>query len=72
MEYTDFITRLRPDHPALAAEVATFLTLEHVLNWMKQRSLPLGTLDLVTQDEFCHDVLIPLPEAPRHLVFGIT
>jgi hypothetical protein len=38
---------------------------------MKERCLDLATLDLVTQDEFTHDLLLPLPDG-RFVVFGLT
>lgn len=70
-EYADDITVLRLRHPQLADELASFHTLENVLAWMHACGLPLGSLDLVFQDEYSHDVLIPLDEG-RCLVFGIT
>jgi hypothetical protein len=72
MEYTADIATLGQDDATLATELAGFHTLENVLNWMKGRGLSLATLDLVTQDEFTHDVLIPLDDRGRWLVFGIT
>ena len=56
----------------LAAEIRSFNTLENVLAWMKQRGLPLGSLDVIAQDEFSLDVLLPLDAAGRHLVFEAT
>ncbi len=63
MEYSDYVSALASQDTELASELAGFHNLERVLAWMKQRNLPLGSLDLVTQDEFAHDVLIPLNRA---------
>ncbi len=72
MEYGDYVTALRATEPELAAEIAGFHGMESVLRWMNARGLPLAGMDLVTQDEFAHDVLIPLDGSGRHLVFGVT
>jgi hypothetical protein len=42
-----------------------------VLGWMKRRGIPLGAVDIINQDEFSLDFVIPLGDG-RHLVFGIT
>lgn len=72
MEYQDHVSRLEALAPDLAREVASFHTLENVLEWMKRRRISLGTIDVVNQDEYCHDVIIPVDAAGRHLVFGCT
>lgn len=72
MEYQDYVNRLEAHSPDLAREVASFHTLENVLEWMKRRGISLATIDVVNQDEYRHDVIIPLNEAGRHLVFGCT
>jgi hypothetical protein len=72
MEYAASLKTLKMGHPALAEEVAPFNTLENVLAWMSQRGLPLGSLEIVAQDEFSHDVLIPLEPKGPWLVFGST
>lgn len=71
MKYPDHVRLLEAEEPTLARAVAEFSTLEHVLNWMQREGLPLGTLDLVAQDEFSHDLLVPLPDG-RWLAFGLT
>jgi hypothetical protein len=61
---------VRDHRPDLADRLAGFRTLEHVLDWLKAEGHPLGTLDMVTQDEYCHDLLVPI--GPDWLVFGMT
>ena len=70
MTYAQDIADVRASRPDLADRVAGFRTLEHVLDWLKADGHPLGTLDLVTQDEYCHDLLVPV--GPDWLVFGMT
>jgi hypothetical protein len=72
MEYDDYVHVLAEQDPELARQVAGFNTLENVLGWMRQRGLGLETLDVVTQDEFSHDVVMPLAPDGRHIAFGIT
>ena len=72
MEYQDYVRSLAADAPELAGEVAAFHNLENILDWMGKKGLSLGTIDVIQQDEYCHDLLIPLEPAGRHLVFGMT
>jgi hypothetical protein len=60
MEYSDCISALRLHHPEIADRIARFTNLEHILNWLTSEGYPLGSLDMITQDEFCHDLLLPL------------
>ena len=71
-EYADSVAALRRDYPKLADEIAEFGTLESVLRWMERRGISLGKIDIVFQDEFSHDFLVPLDGDGKHLAFGIT
>jgi hypothetical protein len=70
MNYAQDIAAVRTSRPDLANRIAGFRTLEHVLDWLKAEGHPLGTLDMVTQDEYCHDLLVPVGH--YWLVFGMT
>jgi hypothetical protein len=72
MEYADYLQRLSQDHPELAREIGSLHSMEGVLKWMDRRGLSVAAIDLIQQDEYNHDVLIPLEIPGRHLVFGIT
>ena len=72
MEYSDYVQRLKATDPQLAAEVAGLRTLEQVMAWERFRKVNLATLDLVTQDEYSHDFLVPLPGESRWLSFAMT
>jgi hypothetical protein len=71
LEYADYVTRLRSHHPTLTEQISNFVTLEHVLNWMQREGHSYSSLDMVTQDEYCHDLLLPLANNDW-LVFGMT
>jgi hypothetical protein len=45
-------------------------SLEQILAWMQSNGVPLDQLDLIPQDEFCHDLL--LPHEGHWMVFGLT
>jgi hypothetical protein len=69
--YDEHVQVLSTTHPALAELVRAFSSIRHVIDWMQETGLPLGSLDMVTQDEFSHDALIGLP-AGEWLSFGMT
>jgi hypothetical protein len=71
MEYTDHIRCLATLDPALAEELAGFTSLEQVLPWMMRRGLPSDGLDVLAQDEYSHDLLVPLGDG-RYVTFGMT
>ena len=54
----------------LEREVAPLRTLEQVVRWAFSRSPPSEVADVVVQDEFTHDVVIPWHGV--HLVFDTT
>ena len=72
MDYADFVAQLQKSEPDLTASLNGFRTLEHVLDWLKSQEYDLRRLDMVTQDEYCHDLFFPLPEREDYLVFGMT
>jgi hypothetical protein len=45
-------------------------SLEKILNWMQAEQIPAQQLDLIPQDEFCHDLLLPWQDG--WLSFGLT
>ena len=69
--YSDYLPTLEKVRPELVRQIRGFVTLEHVLDWLKRENLPLQSLDMITQDEYCHDLLIPLPDS-AWLVFSMT
>ena len=59
------------DLRALAARLAGLGTLERVLAWSAAQHPPRTVAGVVTQDEFTHDVLLPI-EPPLWLAFDVT
>jgi hypothetical protein len=59
------------DLRALAARLDGLGTLERVLAWGAGQHPPRPIAGVVTQDEFTHDVLLPI-EPPLWLVFDVT
>jgi hypothetical protein len=72
MECADYVHLLSEDHPELAREIEAFQTMENVLKWLNRGGVSLAAIDLVQQDEYNHDVLIPFESPAGYLVFGIT
>lgn len=63
------IDRLRQRWPELAA-LASIDGLSGVLSWGAAAGLPVGEMEIVTQDEYTHDAVVPWQG--RWLVFGVT
>lgn len=55
----------------LASELTHLLTLADVLAWARRATPPLEVTEIVTQDEYNHDVVLAL-DARRFLVFDTT
>jgi hypothetical protein len=56
----------------LIAKVQGLQGLGGVMAWMARRGIPLGHAEIVGQDEFTLDFVLPLDPDPRTLVFDIT
>ena len=72
MEYQDYFAALSGEDPALAEDLRPVRSLESVLGWMARRGLALGSADIIAQDEYSLDFVLPFDGDERHLVFGIT
>jgi hypothetical protein len=70
-EYADDVKSLAKNSPDIAAELKDFSSLEHILAWLPKKGFPLSTIDMVTQDEFCHDLIVPV-NGHGVLSFGMT
>jgi hypothetical protein len=71
MDYAHYFDAFSREHPDLAAELAGSRGLSGVMSWMKRHGLALADVDILNQDEFDLDFMIPLRDG-RHIVFGIT
>lgn len=70
--YADHVELVRSSVPELAAEVASFRSMEQVLQWMQRRQLTRAAVDLIGMDEFSYDFLIQLEPGGRWIAFGVT
>ncbi len=57
--------------PNVVLALAGMTTLEHLLGWFPSVGVDLSKMDMIAQDEYCHDLIVPLPEA-KWYVFGMT
>lgn len=69
--YPDQLAALVVAEPVLGAAVAELRNVEGILKWAPGAGVPLAGLDLVQQDEYSYDLLVPLPDA-RWLTFAVT
>jgi hypothetical protein len=56
---------------ALARAVVEHRGLDDIFAWGRRQSPAVHPVDVVKQDEFTHDVLVPFPNG-RWLVYGTT
>ena len=71
-DYSDSFRAFAAGRPDLAAGLAGARGLSGVLMWMKGRDLPLAAVEIIQQDEFSLDFILPLEAGGEHLVFGVT
>lgn len=69
--FSDFAGLPAAERDALAAVVAHHLGLDQIFAWGRTQSPPVHPADVIKQDEFTHDILVPLPGS-RWLVYGST
>jgi hypothetical protein len=69
IEYVDYVGRL--SDTKLAAELLPIRTLERLFGWLTIRGIDLAKLDLIQQDEFSFDLIVPL-DAIRWMSFGMS
>ena len=62
-----------PEAAELRARVAAQRTLADVLRWAAAQQPPVAISDIVTQDEYTHDVVLPLgADRPLFLAYDTT
>ncbi|MFN8657339.1 MAG: hypothetical protein U0105_13440 [Candidatus Obscuribacterales bacterium] len=62
----------RDDEGFLLESLRELNTLERALRVLESQGFPLNRMDVVAQDEFSHDVLVPFPEGARCIALGVT
>jgi hypothetical protein len=71
MDYADHLPGLLAQAPDLHDDLRDLRGLGGVMAWMTQRGVALAAAEIVQQDEFSLDFVVPLLDG-RHVVFGIT
>jgi hypothetical protein len=59
------------DFARIAKAVEGHSTIKHALDWLIEQSPPLVPTEMVTQDEFSHDILVGFP-GELWLVYSTT
>ena len=68
---TDYAGLDPSEHAQIAAVVQPHRGLDDIVAWGRAQVPPVHPADVIKQDEFTHDVLVPLPSG-RWLVYGTT
>lgn len=69
--FTDFANLSAMERDALVEVVARHDGLDQIVAWGRAQSPPIEPVAVIRQDEFTHDVLMPLA-GDRWLVYGTT
>ena len=70
-DYNCQLDELKNLDPFLGHEIATLANLEAILKWIPIFCGSMKDVDLVQQDEYCYDFLVPLPDS-RWIAFAVT
>jgi len=71
LPFTD-LAKLSPEEErVLRSALAEQRGLDDVFAWGRKQDPPVHPVDVIKQDEFTHDVLVPLPSG-RWLVYATT
>jgi hypothetical protein len=68
---TDYAGLDPAERAQIEAAVRTHRGLDDIFAWGRTQRPPVHPADVVKQDEFTHDVLVPFPSG-RWLVYGTT
>jgi hypothetical protein len=71
VDYPEQLAELTAADPVLGEQVVGLRNLEAILKWAPAAGVDLAGADLVQQDEYCYDFLLPLADG-RWIVFGVT
>ena len=73
MSYQDGLKVLRTRFPDLAAALSRCTNLDRAMRYLaSNETFLLSKMDVIAQDEFTHDVLVPFAHSAEYLVFGST
>lgn len=63
---------ISPEFAELVSTVRQTKYLEKALRFLETQNFALNMMELVQQDEFSHDMILPFPEQQNFLVLFIT
>lgn len=71
ISFTDYAGLAAAERALLEATTRSHRGLDDIFAWGRAQSPAIQPADVIKQDEFTHDVLLPLPTG-RWLVYGTT
>lgn len=69
--YPEQLAAVSAADPALGEQLARLPNLNAIMKWAETTGIPLAEMELIQQDEYSHDAMLPQPD-DRWVVFGIT
>ena len=68
---TDYVGLTPAERAQLEVTISGHRGLDDIFTWGRSQTPPVHPANVIKQDEFTHDVLVPLPSG-RWLVYGTT
>ena len=59
-------------HEDLVSELNAQKSLEKALRYLESKGFPLQQMEVIAQDEFSHDVVVPFPGLHNFIALGVT
>ena len=69
---TGKMNETKMQYSEVIAEIRTLKNLDKALRYLEKEQFPLHQMDVVAQDEFSHDVLVPFATPPHVLILSVT
>ncbi len=70
--FREFLQELKDEYPELAHGLAKCANLDRAFRFLTKVGFSIGDMDIVAQDEFTLDVVMPFNNDLRVLVLGVT
>lgn len=71
MKFEEYVKDISRDWPELSG-LATCNNLDNAFRFLSSLGFSIGEMDIVSQDEFTLDLMLPFPSAQLYLILGVT
>lgn len=71
MKFEDYVKEISESRPELSG-LAACNNLDNALRFLTNLGFAIGEMDIVSQDEFTLDLMLPFPGENLYLILGVT